>query len=233
MKTTPSGLLLVNKPRGMTSHDVVDLVRFVTGVRRIGHAGTLDPLAGGLLIVLVGREATKKQADIMAGEKEYKAAIRLGSTSATDDAEGEIFPVVTDRTTIPDRDEVERVLQQFIGEIEQTPPVHSAVKIGGIRSYKLARGGKPTKPEPRKVTIRKIELLEYAYPLLRIRVACAKGTYIHSLARDIGKALSTGAYLDALTRTRSGEFRLEDALDLEKLNEGNWREYLVKLDEAL
>ena len=219
-----NGFLLVNKPPGLTSHDVVDRLRAITGIRRIGHAGTLDPAAGGLLVMLIG-SATKQQTEIMAGEKEYVAAIRLGATSSTDDAEGEI--TATSNAQVPMTNDVRRTLQGFVGEIEQTPPAYSAVKIGGTKAYEAARRGKPLALKPRKVTIKEIDLLEYRYPALRVRVACAAGTYIRALARDIGEKLRCGGYLSALTRTRSGIFRLDDAVPLETLTEITWRAHLL------
>ena len=157
------GVLLINKPPGITSHDVVDRVRDITGIRRVGHAGTLDPLAQGLLIILIGRSATKQQAVFMAGEKEYQAKIRLGATSDTDDAEGVIEQVKSG--VEPSEAEVEAVLSAFSGEIEQVPPAYSAIKLRGKKAYELAREGKQPKLKSRHVTILELELLSYTYPI--------------------------------------------------------------------
>lgn len=229
-----SGILLIHKPRGITSHDVVDYVRKITGVRRVGHAGTLDPLAGGLLIVLVG-DATKRQAEFMSGEKEYVATMRLGATSDTDDAEGIIKPTTDNRQ--PTTTEMKAALMRFVGEIEQMPPAYSAIKIRGKKAYDIARAGGAPDLKVRRVTIKEIELLEYRAlpsealategPLLKIRVVCSPGTYIRALARDIGQALGCGAYLEALTRTRSGVFRIEQAVTLQELTQESWSQHLL------
>ncbi len=206
-------IIAVYKPAGMTSHDVVDAVRASTGVRRVGHAGTLDPLASGVLVVGIGRDATKELSRAAEGEKEYMVMVELGTTSTTDDAEGEKTAVSV--AVPPSERDVQRALEVFIGEVQQTPPVYSAVHVKGKRSYKLARKGKPVAPAPRSVFIHKIELLEYAYPLLKLRVVCGKGTYIRSLARDIGAALGTGGFVRDLERARVGSFTLKDAVSLD------------------
>lgn len=205
----------VFKPVGMTSHDVVDGIRAVTGIKRVGHAGTLDPLASGVLVVGIGRNATKDLARITDEEKEYRVTIELGRTSITDDAEGE-------KTTIPvseppDREKVKEVVKNFIGEIRQVPPAYSAVFVKGKRAYKLARRGKEVVLPPRIVSIKNIELLEYTYPLVKLNVVCGKGTYIRTLARDIGKALGTGGFVSALERTRVGSFTINNAVQLDSL----------------
>lgn len=244
MCTLPSGILLVNKPRGITSHDVVDRVRKITGIRRVGHTGTLDPLADGLLIVLMG-QATKRQAEFMAGEKEYRATIRLGATSDTDDSGGRIVEMPKSKAQMPKETQIRECLEGFVGTIEQTPPAYSAVKVGGKKAYEAARRGKPLTLKPRKVTIKEIALLEYRtngkpsdshlpysishLPRVTLRVACSKGTYIRALARDIGRVLGTGAYLDSLTRTRSGAFRLEDAVALDGLGKETWERHLLQI----
>lgn len=220
------GVLLINKPSGITSHDVVDRVREITGMRRVGHAGTLDPLAEGLLVVLVGRSATKQQAIFMAGEKEYEAGIRLGATSDTDDAEGVIEQ--TGSALTPTREEVEKALLAFGGEIEQIPPAYSAIKLKGKKAYELAREGKQPELKPRRITILELQLLAYTYPDLRLRIICSKGTYIRSLARDIGKLLGCGAYLTSLLRTRSGSFSLDDAIALDDLRKDALAELLLQ-----
>lgn len=205
-------IIALYKPVGMTSHDAVDCVRKITGKKRVGHAGTLDPLASGVLVVGIGREATKKLAGIAEGEKEYQVSITLGAASTTDDAEGE--KTVVSVSAPPAREMAEEALRKFIGEIAQVPPAYSAVHTQGTRAYKLARKGRVVALAPRKVHIKEIELVDYAYPLLKLRVVCGKGVYIRSIARDIGEALGTGGYVSALERTRIGDFTLENTIPL-------------------
>lgn len=209
-------LLLIDKPAGMTSHDVVDRVRRVTGTRKVGHAGTLDPFATGLLIVGVGA-GTKKLTALVGLDKTYEAVARLGATSTTFDPEGTITD--TAGVTRPTRDDVERVLARFRGTIEQKAPLHSAKKIGGKKLYDLARAGTATEEmRPVKtVMISELELTAYDWPTLAFRVSCSSGTYIRSLADDIGRALGCGAYLESLRRTRIGTFSLDRAVTLDKL----------------
>lgn len=209
-------MLLIDKPTDYTSHDIVALVRKYTRIKKVGHAGTLDPAATGLLIVLVGRAETKLQDQYMAEEKEYVAEVTLGQVSTTYDQEGDIIES-GDATTIK-RSDIENVLKQFIGEIEQRPPIHSAIHIKGQRSYKLARQGK-IKPEdmpPRQVTIYSIELLSVDLSTFSIRINCGKGTYIRSLANDIGSVLGVGGYMSALRRTKIGEHSVEDAMTVDE-----------------
>ena len=209
-------LLNINKPKGMTSHDVVDEVRKATGKKRVGHAGTLDPFATGVLVVAVGREDTKKLGEITKDtKKEYIATLKFGETSTTGDPEGKIFLV---SLNYPQLNEIKNILKSFMGEIQQTPPPYSAIKVKGVPAYKLARKGKEVKLSPRTVTIKEMEVLEYKPPFLKIRVVCSAGTYIRSLAADIGKALSAGAYLTELERTRVGDFKIEDSVPLSQLS---------------
>ena len=225
-------ILNINKPKGPSSFAMVAAVRKNTGVKRVGHAGTLDPLASGVLVVAVGREATKKISEIVGKEKEYVADIKLGVSSTTDDAEGLIKNnyelrisnyelIIRNRKVvffkIPSREKVNAVIKNFIGLINQVPPQYSAMKVGGRRAYKLARQGQEVKLEARPVLVKEIELLEYEYPDLKIRVVCGPGVYIRSLARDLGQALGCGAYMSDLVRTRIGEYRIEDAVDLGNL----------------
>ena len=213
------GIVAINKPKGPTSHDIIDQVRRLTGEKRVGHAGTLDPLASGVLVVAIGREFTKQIDSLMKKEKEYVSLIKLGETSSTDDEEGEkrIFNNVgTDRNLSPHPDEssVKNVLLKFIGEIMQTPPVYSAIKLKGKKAYELARAGKVVEMKPRTVWIKSIELLKYEWPFLEIRVTCGPGVYIRALARDIGEKLGVGGYMAGLERTRVGEFKIENAIKL-------------------
>ena len=210
-------IIPIYKPIGPTSHDIVDQVRKITGIRKVGHAGTLDPLAEGVLVIAITREATKQISDIVKKEKEYVAKVKLGVTSITDDEEGEKREVTS---AVPSVKEVEDALLQFVGNIQQVPPIYSAIKVGGKKAYQEARKGNEMKLEPREVQIKNIELLRYEYPFLDIRVTTGPGVYIRSLARDIGESLKTGAYLASLKRTRVGDFKLEDAYslkDFEKL----------------
>jgi len=211
-------ILNILKPKGMTSHDVVNRVRRIFDEKKVGHGGTLDPLASGVLILGVGRDSTRKLQEVLKGtDKEYEAVLELGKTSTTDDAEGEISVVMDDLSSI-DQKKIQKALKSFEGEIEQTPPIYSALKIKGTPAYKLAREGKEVELKPRKVHIKEIEVLDFKSPYLKIRALVSSGTYIRSLARDIGKKLDTGAYLKELTRTRVGDFELKDSLTLEELS---------------
>lgn len=217
--------LLINKPKGFTSHDVVAVVRKKLNIKKVGHAGTLDPMATGVLIVLVGREETKQQDAFMAADKEYVAEITLGSTSTTYDAEGEIT-VVGDPSSIT-QTQVTSIVGTFVGDIEQRPPIHSAVHIGGQRSYALARKGKITAEQIplRPVTIHAIEVMDFQLPCIRIRVHCGKGTYIRSLAHDIGQALGVGGYLSELQRTRIGVWSIDKAIELADVTPESLQEF--------
>lgn len=209
---TREGMWLVHKPTGISSFGVVARVRRITGIRKVGHAGTLDPEAEGLMIILVGKDYTRKADSFLKLDKTYEVEATLGQTSTTGDREGELAQV-SDKQ--PSEDEVREALRKFQGEIMQTPPVYSAIKVGGQRAYKLAREGKEVTIEPRKVTVASIELLNYSYPKLSFRADVSSGTYIRSLAEDIGATLGTGAYMSALTRTRVGDYNLDDAVHLD------------------
>ena len=204
-------IIAIYKEKGPTSRDVLNKIKRITGNRKVGHAGTLDPLAEGVLVVGIGRESTKKLWDSCFDEKEYLATIRLGMTSTTDDKEGEKKRI--EECKVPDYLEAEKAVFLFLGEIEQTPPRFSAVKIKGKEAYKYARKNLPIKMQRRKALIKEIEIISYRYPLLKVRVVTGKGVYIRSLARDIGKALKTGGYLCVLIRTRVGSFKEEDCVD--------------------
>lgn len=208
------GLLLIDKPAGWTSFDVVAKIRGVlkheTGQKKpkVGHTGTLDPLATGLLVLCLGSYC-KRSGEFSRHDKTYDVTMRLGLTSDTGDDEGE-KTAVSDR--VPSHEEIEDVSKRFIGEIEQIPPVYSAVKVGGQRAYKLARAGKEVVIEPRKVTVYAIEHLSYTYPEVSFTTKVSSGTYIRSLAEDIGQALGTGAYMSGLRRTEVGTFSVQDAI---------------------
>jgi tRNA pseudouridine55 synthase len=207
-----NGLLLVNKPIGITSFDIIRSLRRVSGVKKMGHAGTLDPLASGLMLILIGT-ATKQAGQLSGLDKRYGAVVTLGATSTTGDNEGE-KTAVSDRQ--PSRDEVEAALERLTGEIEQTPSVYSAIKIDGKEAYKRARAGETVEMPSRRVMIYENRLVDYAYPRLELDCRVSSGTYIRSLAADLGELLGTGAYLGGLVRTEVGEYRLEQALALDE-----------------
>ncbi|HUD11272.1 MAG TPA: tRNA pseudouridine(55) synthase TruB [Candidatus Saccharimonadia bacterium] len=213
-KPKADGLLLVNKPVGITSFDVIRRLRVSTGIRKIGHAGTLDPFASGLMLMLFGTAC--KQAESFAKlDKVYRATLRLGMTSSTGDKEGTMTTV---NSRVPAESEVRDALRYFVGEIRQTPSVYSAIKIQGKEAYKRARAGEDVVMPSRLVNIRRIELLSYDYPNVTIVAEVSSGTYIRSLAEDVGKRLGTGAYLDTLVRTVSGTYELSNAVELDDVD---------------
>jgi len=210
------GVLLIDKPQGCTSHDVVDRIRRKLKMKKVGHAGTLDPNATGLLIILVGK-ATKVSQYLMSLDKEYEGIIKLGTITNTYDSEGEIME--TRDVPLLDRETVNAVFTEFVGDQYQTPPMFSAKKIDGVPLYKLARKGKEIEREPRFIRISRLELLEIDSPSLQFCVACSKGTYIRTLAHDIGEKLGCGAHLDSLRRTVSGSFKIGQCVPLETFEE--------------
>lgn len=220
-----SGFILINKPTGITSHDVVDELRKITGIRKIGHAGTLDPFATGLLICGIGREATKRLDIFLKQDKEYLAELELGFVSDTYDRDGKLEKKQGQQPLLS---EIKKVVNGFKGETEQKPPIFSAKKIGGKKLYQLARQGIKVDIKPQKIVISEIEVLDYEYPLLKIRVSCSSGTYIRSLADDIGKELNCGAYLKELCRSRIGKISLIKAVKLSALISENWRKFLAE-----
>ncbi|HYY61233.1 MAG TPA: tRNA pseudouridine(55) synthase TruB [Burkholderiales bacterium] len=207
------GALLLDKPVGVTSNRALQEVKRLLKAKKAGHAGTLDPLASGLLVLVFG-EATKFAGPLLDSDKEYLATLRLGSRTSTGDAEGQVLETRAVRATAAD---VEAALARFRGPIDQVPPMHSALKRDGVPLYKLARKGRSVERPARPVRIAELELLGYEAPLAELRIRCSKGTYIRSLGEDIGAALGTGAHLAALRRTGSGRFRVEDAVTLEEL----------------
>jgi tRNA pseudouridine55 synthase len=207
------GALLLDKPVGVTSNRALQEVKRLLKAKKAGHAGTLDPLACGLLVLLFG-EATKFAAPLLDADKEYLATLKLGERTSTGDAEGDVLEVRAVHASAAD---LAAVLERFRGAIDQVPPMHSALKRDGVPLYKLARKGRTVQRAARRVQISELELLGYAPPLAELRIRCSKGTYVRSLGEDIGAALGTGAYLAALRRTGSGRFRVEDALTLEQL----------------
>lgn len=212
---TRPGILLVDKPQGITSHDVVSRTRKAAGTRKVGHAGTLDPMATGLLVL--GLNAATRLLTFAVGlDKEYFATIRLGATTTTDDAEGE---VIEERQTdaVTDAD-IAAGIKKLTGNISQVPSAVSAIKVDGKRAYALVRAGEQVELAPRDVTISTFELLERSGNELRVRVECSSGTYIRALARDLGADLGTGAHVSALRRTRIGPFTIDAAVGLDELD---------------
>ncbi len=214
--TTLHGLLIVDKPLGWSSMDVCRRVRRAAGNCKVGHAGTLDPLASGVVICCLGK-ATKQVDRLMGLPKVYETAIDLSAFTNTDDREGEREEVHVDIP--PTRETIETGLASFIGEVEQTPPAYSAIHINGQRAYKLARQGEDVNIPTRTVRIDAIELLAYDWPNLRLRITCGKGTYIRTIARDLGKALQTGGHLASLRRTAVGPYTVDQAIDEQRLQE--------------
>lgn len=229
-----SGVLVVDKPVGLTSHDVVQIIRKGTNIRRAGHTGTLDPRASGVLVVLLG-PAVRLSEYVSASDKRYQAVVRLGQSTDTYDAEGR----VTGGSSPVDitEEKFESELKTFIGEIDQVPPPYSAIKVKGKKAYDMARDGEEFDLAPRTIHVYNLDLLEWAPPEAVIDVYCSSGTYVRSLAHDLGEKLGCGAHLVGLRRTKSGRFTLRDAVPLRKLREsfdnGNWYQYLIPAAEAL
>jgi len=235
IKNVVSGVLVVDKPIGLTSHDVVQIIRRGTGIRRAGHTGTLDPRASGVLVVLIG-PAVRLSEYVSASDKRYQATIRLGSSTDTYDAEG----IITDSSTsIEDitEERFDEILQQYVGEIQQVPPPYSAVKVKGKKAYEMARKGENVELSPRTINVYSLEVLEWAPPEVVVDVYCSSGTYVRSLANDLGNELGCGAHLIGLRRTKSGRFTLRDAVPLRRLQEsfdaGDWYRNLIPAAEAL
>ncbi len=223
-------LITVNKPKGPSSFKIIEEIRKETGIKKVGHAGTLDPLASGVLVVAVGRESTKKLGLILNKEKEYLAKIKLGFESETDDEEGDKVEV---NFRQPSKKEIEKAIKNFVGNIKQVPPNYSAIKIKGKRAYKLARQGQKVVMKERDAVVKKIILVKYEYPFIYLKIICGPGVYIRSIARDIGNVLATGAYLADLERTRVGEYHLEDAVPLKMIKKiSKWNDIAKELNEG-
>jgi tRNA pseudouridine55 synthase len=233
VKNVVSGVFVIDKPVGLTSHDVVQIVRRGTGIRRAGHTGTLDPRASGVLVVLLG-PAVRLSEFISASDKRYQATIRLGSRTDTYDSEG--IPSEEMPVDISEEEFIE-LINGFEGESEQVPPPYSAVKVKGQKAYDLARKGEEVDLEPRIINVYNLDLLEWAPPEVVVDVYCSSGTYVRSLANDIGEKLEIGAHLVGLRRTRSGQFTLRDSISLRRLREafdtGTWAQHLIPAAEAL
>ena len=219
----PHGLLNVNKPPGMTSREVVDRVQRLARPAKVGHAGTLDPLASGVLVVSVG-SATRLIEYVQRMPKHYTATFLLGRRSPTDDVEGEVTELAD--PPVPSWDEIVRAAESLTGAIQQRPPLFSALKVAGRRAYDLAREGRQVDLAPRPVTVYRFELLGYDYPELRVRIECGSGTYVRALGRDLAHSLGTAAVMSALVRTAIGDFRLEEAVELQQLTGRDWAGYL-------
>jgi tRNA pseudouridine55 synthase len=225
------GFLNVDKPLGMTSHDVVARVRRTFGVRKVGHAGTLDPLATGVLVICIGG-ATRLSEYVMHATKRYTAQVHFGITTSTYDAEGEVLD--TRDASHLTRALILDALNPFVGSIQQVPPIYSAIKVDGRKLYDIARAGETVELEARSVTIERIDLLNWQPPVATIDVTCNAGTYIRSLAYDVGEALGTGAHLAGLRRTQSGTFLIADAAEPDVIfSDPLWRERLVPAHVAL
>ncbi|WP_448574725.1 tRNA pseudouridine(55) synthase TruB [Thermomicrobium sp.] len=212
------GILLVDKPRGWTSHDVVQWVRKRLRTQTVGHGGTLDPAAEGLLVIAVGI-ATRLVQHATEADKSYVAHIVLGTSTTSDDLEGE--PLAASPLTVhpPSRRDVDSVLTEFLGEYDQQPPIYSALKVGGVAAYRRARAGEPVTLVRRLVRVNSLRLVQYSYPDLVVSIDCGKGFYVRSFARDLGARLGTGAYLHGLVRTRVGRFSLASAWSIDALND--------------
>ncbi len=215
METSTDRLLLVDKPLGWTSFDVVNKLRYRLKIKKIGHAGTLDPLATGLLILCTGK-MTKRIDEYQAQEKEYTGKFIIGQTTPSHDLETTVTETL-DISSIAD-EQLHQAAMKFTGVLQQIPPLHSAIKVDGKRAYALARKGKEVELKPREVTVSHFEITQIKKPEVWFRIVCSKGTYIRSIARDFGNDLGVGAYLAELCRTRIGEFKLEDALTIEQIN---------------
>ena len=226
-----NGIIIVDKPQGKTSHDIVYAIRRLTGIKKVGHTGTLDPMATGVLPICIG-SATKVADMLTLSDKAYTAEFVLGKTTDTLDAEGEIL---TESKVNVTGDEIRAAVMSFVGEIEQIPPMYSAIKQNGKKLYELARQGIEVKRKPRKVTINSIDILEINGKTVTIDVSCSKGTYIRTLCADIGERLGTGAYMTKLRRTKTGIFAISESYTLEELgtlNElGTLKNVLIPIDK--
>lgn len=221
-----SGLLILNKPTGITSRQAVDAVVRVTGQSKAGHAGTLDPLASGVLVVAVG-QATRLIEYVQQLPKRYEATFLLGRSSPTDDTESPVTELAA--ASPPTATQLAEAAAQLTGRVFQRPPAYSAVKIGGRRAYQLARKGRNVDLAPRPVMVYRLEILAYQYPELRLAVECGAGTYVRALGRDLAEKVGTAAVMSALVRNRIGPFHLSDALAPQSLSTVTWREHLVPM----
>lgn len=228
------GFLNVFKDKGMTSHDVINRLRKISGVKQIGHGGTLDPMAEGVMAVAIGKACRLLQ--FLDDDKTYLAQIKLGMTTDTDDVEGKTLSMAHDISQV-DRGLVELSLKKFVGKLQQIPPVYSAIKKGGVKMYELARKGEaPEELEARSVEVYSLEFIDFVPPYVTVRVACSKGTYIRSIARDLGQMLGVGGCLSKLLRERSGSFQVDQSQTLETLKQAgkeNFAGFLLPLASSL
>lgn len=224
-----NGILNINKPAGITSHDVVSRVRKIAGMKKVGHTGTLDPFATGVLIVCLGKST--KIIRFLKDDKEYIGEIKLGIKTDTYDVDGNIVER-GDISGVTD-DRIREQAKNFIGDIEQTPPIYSAIKVNGKKMYELARAGEEVEVKKRSVTIYHLEVLHIELPFVKIKVRCSAGTYIRSIANDLGENLGCGGYLHTLVRTKVGDFSIENSVDLQKLNSDNIQEKLLNPNDFL
>lgn len=218
-----NGFLLIDKPKGWTSFDVVARLRTITGIKKIGHAGTLDPLATGLLIVAIGREATKRISHYVKLSKVYTTRTKLGEVSDSYDADGRVKFFSEQKIS---REQIDKALEKFTGSQQQVPPMFSAKKVKGKKLYELARQGKEIKRQPAEIIISKLEIEDFSYPWLELLISCSSGTYVRSLVHDIGQELGTGAVVYELRRLSIGDFSVETATQLDQLNQENWTQFL-------
>ena len=219
----PSGFLNLNKPSGMTSRRAVDLVQRLARPAKVGHAGTLDPLASGVLVVAVG-PATRLIEYVQRAPKRYRASFLLGRQSPTEDVEGDVTELTN--PPVPLQSDLELAAARLTGRILQRPPAYSALKIEGRRAYALARRGEKVELEPRLIEVYRLDVVEYAYPELTLLIECSGGTYVRSLGRDLAESLGTAAVMSALVRSAVGSFRIDDAVDPNVLTSANWQNYL-------
>lgn len=230
---TNSGFLLIDKPVDWTSFDVVAKLRNITNIKKIGHAGTLDPFATGLLIIAIGRESTREIDKLMGLDKEYLAEFVLGATTASLDTETDIEV----DANMPDisQDQILQAMQELTGELKQIPPMHSAIKIGGKRLYKMARKGEEVERKPRAVRIDEFELIndirkKDGQLIIEVRIKCSSGTYIRAIARDLAEKLGTTGYCRALKRTKISKFKVQDSIEMSDINSENWQNLVKKLE---
>jgi tRNA pseudouridine55 synthase len=218
------GFIFFDKPAGITSHGAVAFFRRITGVKKIGHAGTLDPFATGLLILGIGRDFTKRLEEFLKKNKEYEATLRLGKTTDTYDCDGRILSEYGGEKI--NSKEIKKTTADFVGKQNQLPPMFSAKKINGKKLYELARKGLEVERKPSRIEIHQIKILKYHWPELKLRIKCSSGTYIRSLAQDIGRKLGCGAYLSALRRISIGRVNIKKAVKNDEINPENWRNFL-------
>lgn len=226
-----TGFILLDKPQGPTSHDMVHFLRGITKEKKIGHAGTLDPFATGLLLVAVGRDSTKHLSQLVGLSKVYISTFILGAKSTTDDPEGIITPLATTQTIFPQPEEVKQAMKTFLGTQTQIPPRYSAKKIQGKKMYELAREGKEIQSIPHQIFLSQFDLNDYCLEQtvlkISVKINCSSGTYIRALARDLGEKLSLGGYAQMLCRCSIGPFSVQEAISPEKLTPQNWQTFLL------